>query len=423
MTQVTYAKAVATAPLGAGDHYEQFKLQRLIAAGTFAWVYAAESPNHSGLIALKLSKAAVTSEETALRALREVRILSSLKNPHVVHVYDHGLGSDDRWFMVMELLEGEELAACVDFDMPLPPNEAVRVVYQACLGVAEAHRAGIVHRDLKPGNLWRQHDGNIKVLDFGLARSWGQDSIIGANATKGHMLIGTPHYAQPEQVHSGRLTPASDVYSLAFMLYELLCGRTPLVPDKRVSEVRKSLEGQPLEWLSAHVDAPVVPIERYDEGADLDPRLRELLLSALAKDPAQRPRDAGEFASQLSWLLPVEMGGYQGAGGFVLEDEAQRQGSSVRRRFMLQLGQQRLGLGRCCDIPLGDDRVGWIWAIAHSEPQGPQGPNIELESIRDDGFVRVDGHALRGKTSLREGAVVELGTHRLVLRALRPARD
>src|SRR5690606_4153181 len=179
----------AGSPLQPGSVYEGFTIRRVLGQGTFAWVYEATHADHAQPIALKLSRAPVDSEETALRALREIRILGTLSNPHVVHIFDHGLGADERWYMVMELLRGGELTALHDFDRPMRPLEAARVVQQACLGLDEAHREGIVHRDVKPDNLWLQPDRSVKVLDFGLARAWDVDSTIGANATMGHMLI------------------------------------------------------------------------------------------------------------------------------------------------------------------------------------------------------------------------------------------
>ncbi len=199
-------------------------------------------------------------------------------------------------------------------------------------------------------------------------------------------------------------------------MYELLCGRTPLVPDKRVTDVRREFEGQPLAWLSAHVESPLVPLERYPEGVGLDPGLRELIVSALAKDPADRPANADEFAARLAWFLPVAMGGCKGAVGHLFEEEAESS-SSHRRRFMLHPGDFRMGVGSCCEFSLGEDRIGWVWAVAHYQDagRGDSAVSIELEAIRDDGFVRVDGRPVAGRVGLSEGALIELGSHRLRL--------
>jgi serine/threonine protein kinase len=395
-------------PLKRGDRYEQFEILELLGSGTFAFVYAVRAPGYDEPVALKLSREPVTSESTALRALREIRILSSLSNPHVVHVYDHGLGSDERWFLLMERLHGQELAACHDFDLPLAGGEAIRVIYQACLGLDEAHRAGIVHRDIKPGNIWIQPDGSVKLLDFGLARSWGEDSIIGANATQGHMLVGTPHYAQPEQVSTGKLSPSSDVYSLAMILYELVTGSIPLFADQPCSEIRHAFDGDPLSWLAAHIEREVVPIDHYPPGRALPREVREAIHAALAKDPAARPATAGEFAAMLRWGLPARYGGYEGAEGIVLEQPDSER--SRPRRFLLPRGAHRIGVGTCCEVELDADRIGWVYAVLRWEDDG--GP--QLDPVRTDGWVRVDGSPIRNAVRIRTGSVIDLGPYRLV---------
>jgi len=391
-------------PLKPGDRYEDFELHKLLGVGTFAWVYEATSPTFPEPVALKISRASVTDEGTALRALREIRILSSLSNTHVVHVYDHGLGQDERWFLVMELLQGRDLGAHHDFDIPLPPDEAVRIIHQACLGLDEAHRSGVVHRDVKPGNIWVEQDGNVKVLDFGLARSWEGDSIMAANATQSHMLVGTPHYAQPEQVRHGKLSPASDVYSLAFVLYELLTGCTPLWADRSVTAIRRDLEGEPLLWLGAHTERPAVDLAHYPQGRALSGELRALVAACLDKDPARRPATAGEFANRLAWALPPESGGVRGARGVVLEEH--RAATAFPKRHLLGPGVHRIGLGSCCGVELDADAVGWIFAALRWDG-GESLPM--LEPRRNDGFVRVDGKPVSSPTRLRPGAMLTFG--------------
>ncbi len=223
------------------------------------------------------------------------------------------------------------------------------------------------------------------------------------------MLVGTPHYAQPEQLRSGELTPASDVYSLAFLLYELLTGRTPLYADKSVSAVRGELEGQPLLWLAAHSERPVVDLARYPQGAALGSEVRDLIVACLDKDPSRRPATAGELANQLAWALPTEYGGYQGARGIVLEELSTA--SAYPRRFLLPAGgEHRVGLGSCCEVELDDDPVGWIFAVV----RWPGGQALPvLEPLRNDGYVRVDGNPISAPVRLKAGATLEFGSHRL----------
>ncbi len=398
--------AVSHSPLAPGDVYEGFTIVRVLGQGTFAWVYEARHANFVQPVALKLSRVPVDSEETALRALREIRILGTLTNPHVVHIFDHGLGEDERWYMVMELLEGGELSKLHDFDQPMVPAQAARVIQQACLGLDEAHREGIVHRDIKPDNLWLATDGSVKVLDFGLARAWDNASTIGANATTGHMLIGTPHYAQPEQVKTGKLTPASDVYSLGIVLYELLTGRTPLFPDQPVSEVREALIDEPLKWLVAHVKSPLVPLDRYPEGRRLPKRLVELVGSALAKEPSERPATAGVLANRLAWIMHHDLGHTMGA---VLRV---RYPSGAEQRHLMLPGVHRVGVGMATDIRLANDESSTVFALLEWAGAPYE---AELRPLVLDGSVRANGHGLDHRVRLVPGTRIDMGPFRLEL--------
>lgn len=396
----------AQSPLAPGDVYEGFTIRRVLGAGTFAWVYEARHANWVQPVALKLSRFPVDSEETALRALREIRILGTLGNPHVVHIYDHGLGADERWYMVMELLEGAELSKVHDFDQPMAVARAVRVIQQACLGLDEAHREGIVHRDIKPDNLWLASDGSVKVLDFGLARAWDNASTIGANATVGHMLIGTPHYAQPEQVKTGRLTPASDVYSLGMVLYELLVGRTPLFPDQPVSEVRNALIDDPIKWLVAHVKQPVVPLDRYPESRSVPRRLQQLVASTLAKEPTERPPTAGALANRLAWIMHHDLGQAMGA---VLRV---RYPSGAEQRQLVLPGVHRVGVGAGTDLKLANDETTTVYALLEWAGAPYE---AELRPLVLDGSVQINGRGLGERVRLVPSTSIEMGAFQLEL--------
>jgi serine/threonine-protein kinase len=246
----------------------------------------------------------VKSGEQAQRALREITILRSLTNPHVVRTFDCGLRPDGHIYLLMDLLTGQTLDEWHDFRTPLHPAQAVTVIHQACLGLAEAHAMGVVHRDVKPENIFIERDGKIKVLDFGLARSWDGTSIIGHDATGSHMLVGTAHYAQPEQMKTMALTPAADVYSLGMIFYELVTGRTPFVADRSVSEVVEDWRKVPIAWMQAHTSAEVVPPLRYlPEGRGLE-GVEAVILQSLHKDPSKRPASARELAELIEAAWP-----------------------------------------------------------------------------------------------------------------------
>jgi serine/threonine protein kinase len=287
-----------------GEDYGEFHILEVLGSGGFGRVYKVRDPRFDVPLALKLSLEPVRSLDTAQRTLREVAVLRTLSNDHVVRVHDCGLRRDGHVYVLMELLHGKPLDEFHDFDVRMDAAWAVHIIYQACLGLCEAHDNGIIHRDLKPANVFVDPDGHVRVLDFGLARSFDQRGIVGSNATVGHMLIGTPHYAQPEQLETYALTPAADVYSLAMLLYELVSGHVPFVRGQSVNEVREEWLDNPLKWLRAHAGTAVVPLREHLPASELSDELAAVIEGALAKKPAERPKDARTFAEALRAAWP-----------------------------------------------------------------------------------------------------------------------
>jgi serine/threonine-protein kinase len=287
-----------------GDRYGDFEILEVLGSGGFGKVYKVRDPRFADPLALKVSIDPVRSLDTAQRTLREVTVLRSLSNSHVVRIHDCGLRGDGHVYVLMELLHGKPLDEFHDFDTPLDPVWAAHIIYQACLGLCEAHDLGIIHRDLKPPNIFVDPDAHTRILDFGLARSFDSRGIVGANATVGHMLVGTPHYAQPEQLETYSLTPAADVYSLGILLYEMLTARTPFVEDELVSVIRERWRDNPVMWLRAHSTTPVVPLRRYLAAEVVSDELAAVVEKAVAKAPTDRFVDARAFAHALRAAWP-----------------------------------------------------------------------------------------------------------------------
>jgi serine/threonine protein kinase len=390
-----------TLHLGPGDRYEQFEILEELGTGTFATVYRVRSPEYPRPVALKLSRSAIESEATALRALREIRILESLTNPHVVRILDHGMGADERWYMVMELLEGADLLRVHWFHEPMETVRACRLIYEASVGLEEAHQQGIVHRDIKPENLWLLPDGGCKVIDFGLARAWDPGSTIGITATMGHMLIGTPHYSQPEQVVGTELVPASDVYSLGIVLYELLSARMPLFAKEPCNAIRERLLDEPLEWLSAHVKREVVPLDRYRECRKLLPkRLIQLVHWMLQKAPEQRPASGGVVARQLASILHGELDTRVAAA---LQIRDARGTKDVQ--FVIP-GKQTLGTSRDCTVRTASDGSNRVQAVLHWSGRGTEAVLAPAEPF---GGMKVEGAVVDQPVRLPAGTTIQAG--------------
>ncbi|HET6794776.1 MAG TPA: serine/threonine-protein kinase, partial [Acidimicrobiales bacterium] len=227
------------------------------------------------------------------RFLTEARILAAVDHPHVVTVHDCVTASG-LCLMVMELLPGGTLKDRMRTGTPTPA-QAVAVAVDALRGLEAAHMRGVLHRDVKPANLMFSRAGVLKVTDFGVAK------FVSGDASTSHMIRGTPIYMAPEQAR-GNLSPASDVYSLALILYELLNGSIPIDPGSDLVSllVQRSIAAPP----SLHQTAPAVPRS-----------IADICMSALAPAPEARPASAGQMATLLEGAAVGEWGpGWRGGG-------------------------------------------------------------------------------------------------------------
>jgi serine/threonine-protein kinase len=280
---------------------DQYEVIETIGEGAFSYVYRVHSASHARPLALKVSRTPMANNAIARRALREIHIQKSITSPHTPVVHEHGLRSDGVFYVVMDLLPGATLPSVHDFDSPMDPATAVRLVQQLCEPLDQLHQQGIIHRDIKPMNVfWEDEAQTAYLFDFGLARSWRDDKVHGMSATWGDEFVGTPHYSQPERLQEEVvLSPSADVYSLATLTYELLTGHTPFVADKPFSRVRQEWRTTPLRWLEAHARDPVIPLSRHVDAASLPRGVENAVLWAMAKDPRRRPQRASELATAL----------------------------------------------------------------------------------------------------------------------------
>ena len=214
----------------------------------------------------------------AARFKQEARSAGSLSHPNIVSVYDYGTDAETGGqFIVMQLVDGEDLAAILQKNGPLQTEDAVRIAIGVASALEAAHRRGIVHRDVKPGNILI--DDDVKVTDFGIARAVAEASMTVTGTT-----LGSVHYFSPEQARGDEVTGQSDVYALGIVLYEMLTGRRPFEGDSAAGVALKRLSEDPLPP-TAHGPVP--------------PGLSAIVMRALERDPAKRFPDAGAFAEAL----------------------------------------------------------------------------------------------------------------------------
>jgi eukaryotic-like serine/threonine-protein kinase len=269
----------------------KYVVERELGRGGMGVVVAARHVELDELVAIKmvLPEHALNSELVG-RFMQEARAAAKIKSEHVVRVSDVGRLATGEPYMVMELLEGEDLEAMLERRGPLPFEEAVDYVLQALEAVADAHAAGIIHRDLKPGNLFltRRRDGTacVKVLDFGiskLTRSAGGDG--GLTSTQG--ILGSPLYMSPEQLTSSKdVDVRTDIWALGVILYQLLTTSFPY-------------DGEALPQMIAAVLGDAIPTSMHTLRADVPKGLDDVVSGCLAKSRDERFANVAELAEAL----------------------------------------------------------------------------------------------------------------------------
>lgn len=262
-----------------------YRLVRHIGAGGMSDVFAAEHVRIGRHFAVKLLRSdAARTGRSAQRFRREARVVASLHSDHVVSVIDCGELADGTPYLVMELLDGQDLRTLIREVGPLPVPRAVGILLDACAGVAVVHAAGLVHRDLKPENLvvTRRSSGEdcCKVLDFGVAKLRASDS------TAPGAIVGTVRYMAPEQlVDSASVGPATDVYALGAILYECLSGR-PMHDAETVQELMYRVMNE-------------VPRPLAESRPNLPEGLADAIARSIAKSPPERYASVEAFAAAL----------------------------------------------------------------------------------------------------------------------------
>lgn len=274
------------------DCAKNYELVRPLSQGGYGVVVVARHRSLDREVAIKVLHAEGHSDPDAIRRfLNEARIASSVQDEHLVQILDFGCEGGLPW-IAYELVNGSDVGHLLDHG-PFPPERAWLVTRQVAAALAAAHEGGILHRDLKPENILQAGEGQYKLTDFGVAKWTGRDEI----RTRTGVILGTPAYIAPEVIKGEGALPASDVYSLGVVLFEMLTGDCPFT-------------GSLTEVLRAHLeDRPPVPSKLMP---GLPPWTDELIGRCLVKDPARRIASARELIVELEKLPPAHSGLYSG---------------------------------------------------------------------------------------------------------------
>jgi predicted Ser/Thr protein kinase len=263
----------------------RYELEETVGSGGMSSVYKAHDRMLERYVALKvLHPQFGDDEEYVERFRREARAVAKLQHPNIVTVIDRGR-SDGAQFIVFEYVDGRSLKELVEDDGPLPVHRAVQFTLQVAEALAFAHQHGIVHRDVKPQNVLVNASDEAKVTDFGIARSLDVERGVTQTGT----VLGTSNYLSPEQASGRPVTPATDIYSLGVVLYELLTGEVPFTGQNLVAVAMQHVHEPPPSVLARRPDVP--------------PRLAAAIEKALEKDPADRFVSMDAFAAELRRCL------------------------------------------------------------------------------------------------------------------------
>jgi hypothetical protein len=267
---------------------DRYELGPVLGQGGMARVHQGLDRQLGRQVAIKvLAPPFDRDREFVERFRREARAAAGLSHPNIVAVFDSG-SDDGTHFIVTELVEGETLADRLRRDGPMPPADAVAVAVDIARALVAAHTRGLIHRDIKPGNVMLLPDGRVKVVDFGIARAAGSDTL-----TNTGVVLGSTAYLSPEQAGGQPVDERADLYSLGCVLYEMLTGQVPFRADT------------PIATMYRHVNEDAPPPSTI---APVQPELEDVVLRCLEKDPKRRFPSAAELEDALL-AVPLAQGG------------------------------------------------------------------------------------------------------------------
>jgi len=279
---MTYAPGVQI------DHY---KIIRMLGHGGMNRVYLAKDAHNQQEVVLKIPNDDILGNVAVFeRYKREAEIGNRINHPNVQHLFNTDEKRSEE-YLVVEYIKGRTLRAVLEDHTPqlLPPEEALRTTMQLCDALAFCHEHGVFHRDIKPENVMIEEDGNVKIIDFGIALLEGARRVTwrGLSGT-----VGTPDYMSPEQLKGERGTAASDIYAVGVMLYEMLCGHTPFEGENVFAVMNQHISQDPPSLL--------------DYNPTIQPALATVVMKAIRRDPDKRYKSMRDMTHDLQNLQDVK---------------------------------------------------------------------------------------------------------------------
>jgi serine/threonine protein kinase len=263
-----------------GSTLGPFRVEEMLGEGGMGQVFRAVRQTDGETVALKVMKREFAADQQySRRFLREARAAQEVEHKHLVRVLEAG-EADGRQYLVMRYVPGRSLEERIETSGPLPVDELLEIVAHIAAGLDALHQRGLVHRDIKASNILLEPDGCASLTDFGLAKGRGYSML-----TKPGQVMGTLDYLAPELIRGDEAGPRSDIYSFGCVVYECLAGQPPFA-GKGVFQVGMAhLEEEPADPCASRADSP--------------PGFSQIVLQALAKDPAQRPPTATAYGHLL----------------------------------------------------------------------------------------------------------------------------
>jgi len=265
----------------------RYKILDMVGGGGMANVYLAHDMILDRDVAVKMLRLDFANDEEFIRRFRrEAQSATSLAHPNIVSIYDVG-EENDLYYIVMEYVDGQTLKQYIQQNSPLKVEDAIGIMRQLTSAISHAHQNHIIHRDIKPHNILVDHDGNVKVTDFGIAMALSATSITQTNS-----VLGSVHYLSPEQARGGMANGKSDIYSLGIVMFELLTGRLPFSGESAVSIALK------------HLQSETPSVRRWN--SNIPQSVENIVLKATAKDPFHRYNSVEEMEEDLRTALDTE---------------------------------------------------------------------------------------------------------------------